>query len=86
MAVQPRYLSTTDLAAYLGVSRNMVDRLVKSGRLPQPVYLTKRLPRWDREAVDAALGKSLKSADRTLEAIDAWFQGNGTPNPQRRVG
>lgn len=86
MAITPRYLSASDLAAYLSISRTMVATLVESGRLPQPVYLTPKLPRWDREAVDEAMGKSLKSADRTLGEIDAWFDREGAPPAQRRVG
>lgn len=85
MGIQPKYLSAKDLAVYLSVSRTMVDRLVESGRLPQPIYLTPSLPRWDRDAVDAAMGKTLKSADRTLEEIDAWFERDGQTAAQRRV-
>lgn len=83
---EARYLSPADLASYLSISRGMIEPLVKAGRLPEPVYLTPRLPRWDREAVDAALGKNLKSADRTLGDIDAWFDRDGKTSAQGRVG
>lgn len=84
--MQPRYLSASDLAEYLSISRSMVSALVESGRLPKPVYLTPRLARWDREAVDEAMGTALKSADRTLGDIDAWFDREGAPPSQRRIG
>lgn len=82
---QPRYLSPKDMAAYLSVSRNMVDRLVDAGKLPKPVYLTPKLPRWDREKVDAAIGRTAKSTDTTLEAIDAWFERDSKAPAQGRV-
>lgn len=74
MGVQPRYLSATDLAQYIGASRNKITALVRQGRLPEPVYLTKRMPRWDREKVDAMLGKSSKSDDPIMDAINAAEQ------------
>ena len=50
-----RYLNLSEVADYLSVSRTTVQQLTRSGTLPQPIYLTPRLPRWDRQAVDAAL-------------------------------
>lgn len=73
MGIQPRYLSATALAQYLDMSRNMVDALVRSGKLPKPVYLTTRMPRWDREQVDAALARSSKSTDPIMDKLDAAF-------------
>lgn len=81
---ESRYLSADKLAEYLCISRSMVGALVKAGRLPEPVYLTSRLPRWDREKVDRAMGSAVKSDDKTLGNIDAWFDRNGAPPPQGR--
>lgn len=50
-----RYLTRDDVARYLRVGRNMVDRLVQQRVIPKPIYLTPRLPRWDREAIDRAV-------------------------------
>lgn len=50
-----RYLDARGVADYLSISRNMVDILVRDGKIPAPISLTKRLKRWDRQAIDAAL-------------------------------
>jgi predicted DNA-binding transcriptional regulator AlpA len=50
-----RYIDARGVADYLSISRNMVDILVRDGKLPPPISLTKKLKRWDREAIDAAL-------------------------------
>lgn len=83
---EQRYLSAADLAAYIGASRNMIAALVSKGRLPKPIYLTPRMPRWDREAVDAMLGKCAKSADPIMDALDAAYQKRRQAHPQGRVG
>ncbi|MDB5409275.1 MAG: hypothetical protein JWL84_4187 [Rhodospirillales bacterium] len=53
--IEQRFLSVSDVAKRIGISRGMVDILVRKGVLPAPVELTPRLKRWDRHAVDAAL-------------------------------
>ncbi|WP_163269675.1 helix-turn-helix transcriptional regulator [Chelativorans alearense] len=51
---QPRLLSRQAAAAYLGVSVSTFHGWVKCGRMPAPVFGSKR---WDREAIDAALDR-----------------------------
>jgi len=54
------YLNVKQVAVILGVSTRTAWRLVASGRLPKPVYLGAKSPRWERgklEAHIAALGK-----------------------------
>ncbi|MBP6818289.1 MAG: AlpA family phage regulatory protein [Ferrovibrio sp.] len=82
-----RYLSLAGLAQYLACSRSTINNLVASGRLPQPVYLTPKLPRWDREKVDEAMGTSAKSRDPVMEALDeAYPLQQSKAHTQRRHG
>jgi excisionase family DNA binding protein len=46
-----RLWSIDDLAAYLNVSRRAVERLKSAGRLPRPVVIGRRCPRWSPEAI-----------------------------------
>jgi excisionase family DNA binding protein len=49
-----RWLTPTELAEYLSVSKPGLSDLVKSAKLPPPSYqLGPRSPRWDRLAIDA---------------------------------
>lgn len=59
----PRWMTRAMLARDLCVSEDTVDALVAQGKLPKPVYLTPRLPRWDRHAVDEALGVARTMGD-----------------------
>ena len=82
----PGYLSRASLAAYLEMSGTQVDRLVAQGRLPPPVYVTPRMPRWHVADVDAAMGKCAKSTDPIMEAIHAPPSQRGPAQARRRVG
>lgn len=53
--MEPRWLDINGVAAHLSISKGTALRLVEDGKLPPPVRLTPRCPRWDREAVDNAL-------------------------------
>jgi predicted DNA-binding transcriptional regulator AlpA len=70
--IRPRYLSVKGVAIYLSVSRGTVLSLVESGRLPKPVYLTPKLPRWDRDEIDRRMSPASEPKDWAAE-IDAWF-------------
>lgn len=65
--VIPRWITRSELARDLSVSVETVDALVAKGKLPKPVYLTPRLPRFDRMAVNAKL-----SGNRKLDASTLW--------------
>lgn len=54
---RPRYLLLKAAAQYLSISPQTLLRLVKAGKLPTPTYLSPKLPRWDRDAIDATMGK-----------------------------
>lgn len=55
-----RWMTRRELADELRVSVDTVDSLVQRGKLPKPIYLTPRLPRFDRLEVDAKLGIARK--------------------------
>lgn len=84
--MQPRYLSRKDLAAYLSCSENKVDDMVRRGRLPKPVYLEPRMPRWDREKVDIAMAADANKAVDWYARIDAEFDKHRPAKAQRRHG
>lgn len=45
-----------EVAKLLGCSDRQVENLVKSGRIPQPIYLGTNSPRWRRPELLASLG------------------------------
>ena len=51
--IEPRGLSRTEAAAYVGISPSTFDGLVKDGRMPQPKRINSRTI-WDRRQVDRA--------------------------------
>jgi hypothetical protein len=65
-----RWLSPASAADYLDVRVDALPRLVRAGRVPAPDYsLGPRSPRYDREALDKAMGSGVASnhPDRCLE-------------------
>ncbi|MGB9879950.1 MAG: helix-turn-helix transcriptional regulator [Anaerolineae bacterium] len=52
------FVSPTELAKRLGISRRTVFRLVSTGQLPQPIRLTKRTVRWEWTAVQEFLASN----------------------------
>lgn len=46
----------TDVAALLGCSVRQIENLVRSGRIPAPVYLGPQSPRWRRLELLETLG------------------------------
>ncbi|HTU54961.1 MAG TPA: hypothetical protein VMF62_13420 [Acetobacteraceae bacterium] len=60
----PRWLDRDAAAAYVSVPPHHLPRLVRAGKIPPPsLHLGPRSPRYDRLALDAALGVSAASAD-----------------------
>jgi predicted DNA-binding transcriptional regulator AlpA len=51
--VEPRGLSRTDAASYIGVSTSLFDVMVKDGRMPQPKRINARTV-WDKRQLDDA--------------------------------
>ena len=52
---KPVLLTKSDVAMMLQVSTRQVENLVRLGRIPAPLYLSKQAPRWRRDDVLAAL-------------------------------
>ena len=74
-----RWMTRQELAADLRVSVETVDALVAKGKLPKPIYLTPRLPRFDRAAVEAKL-----TGSRKMDATAMWDEAmNGTDTEAR---
>ena len=48
-------LTKSDVAAMLQVSTKQVENLVRLGRIPAPLYLSKQAPRWRRDELLAAI-------------------------------
>jgi predicted DNA-binding transcriptional regulator AlpA len=86
---EPRYMDAQAVAAYLSVCVDTLDSLVERGILPPPIRLTKRLKRWDREAIDARLaGAGAKrhagrSADEIFKEIADGFASQGRAARQK---
>jgi predicted DNA-binding transcriptional regulator AlpA len=51
--LEPRGLSRTEAAAYVGVSASLFDQMVRDRRMPQPKRINSRNV-WDRWELDAA--------------------------------
>lgn len=49
-------MKKVEVAKLLGCSDRNVENLVKSGRIPQPIYLGPNSPRWRRPELLQALG------------------------------
>lgn len=78
-----RYRDASGVAAYLSISRAMVDILVQRGVLPPPIVLTPRLKRWDIHAIDAVLAdhpgavQPSRSADDVVRGVADGFAAEG---------
>ncbi len=69
-----RWLSPEAAAAYLDVRVDALPRLVRAGRVPAPDYaLGPRSPRYDREALDSAMGDGAASRDPD-RLVEAWIE------------
>ncbi len=67
-----RWLSLTDMTAYLRCSKSSIYRLTQAGKIPQPIALTGDLKLWDKQKVDAyILGGSTDSTATEAEREQA---------------
>jgi hypothetical protein len=70
-----RWLSLAHAADHLDISVDALRRLVRMGKLPQPDRtLGQRMPRWDREALDKAMGNREPSANDPDSALEAYLE------------
>lgn len=81
-----RWMTRKELAAELRVSVETVRTLEVQGKLPKPFYLTPRLPRYDRQAVEAALGVVQTDADaRYADEVFSALEGKRRPKGGERA-
>jgi excisionase family DNA binding protein len=59
-----KWLTPDEAAAYLRISRGSLRNLVLAGTIPAPKALSKRILRYDRQALDEALGGKSKDEER----------------------
>jgi predicted DNA-binding transcriptional regulator AlpA len=72
----PRLISRDAAAAYVCVSPNTFDAMVKDGRMPHPKRLSDKRIAWDVRALDVAVDQlpaetAGASADDTWSDVDA---------------
>jgi excisionase family DNA binding protein len=67
----PRWMTPDQAAKYLQVSRGTLYNMVRLGTIPKPRALTPRTLRYDRDAIDRALGGVIEEKrEPTLGDID----------------
>jgi len=64
--IEPRGLSRTEAAGYVGISPSLFDAMVKDGRMPQPKRINSRTV-WDRRALDVAFESLSDDVDQNSE-------------------
>jgi predicted DNA-binding transcriptional regulator AlpA len=72
----PRLVSREAAAAYICISPNAFDEMVKDGRMPRPRILGGKRRAWDVRALDAAIDRlpvqgDDAAADETWGDVDA---------------
>jgi excisionase family DNA binding protein len=55
-----KLLTKNELAQRLQLSRSTIDRLVRAGRLPQPVRFSRKTVRWPVESIQTQIDKLSK--------------------------
>jgi predicted DNA-binding transcriptional regulator AlpA len=76
MMLPPRLVSREAAAAYVCVSPNKFDEMVKDGQMPRPRLLGGKRRAWDVRALDAAVDQlpidcDDSQGDNTWEDVDA---------------
>lgn len=57
-----QFLRRKDICRVYGISETTLNRMRKSGRLPEPVRVTERIVAWRADELDAALKSPPKAA------------------------
>lgn len=75
-SLKPRLITREAAAAYICVSANVFDQMVRAGTMPRPKILSERRKAWDVRELDTAIdllpsdGNDL-SLDETWSDVDA---------------
>lgn len=77
LSLPPRGLNRIQAAAYVGISANFFDQLVKERTMPAPRTVGSRRV-WDRLELDVAFSR-LPKLDGTTPTVD--HDGDGVANP-----
>jgi hypothetical protein len=87
---EPRLMTGTEAAAYLGLTPGSFSKWVADGRAPKPLPGTRR---WDRKAIDLALDKisGIPTAppskeDREEDEGDRWLRDYQARRPAETAG
>jgi predicted DNA-binding transcriptional regulator AlpA len=64
--IEPRGLSRTQAATYVGISPSLFDQMVRDRRMPQPKHINSRVV-WDRRLLDEAFDALSADADELDE-------------------
>jgi len=86
---QARFYRVKDLVVLLATSRETIARMSRDGRLPEPLYIGARSPRWPREQVDAWIAKGCPAspeAEARMREARARAQATRAANDQERQG
>jgi predicted DNA-binding transcriptional regulator AlpA len=73
----PRLISRQAAAAYVSLSPNTFDELVKVGRMPAPKRLTDRRIAWDVRELDSFVD-GLASTDTDKDSDEGWEHGDAS--------
>ncbi len=65
---EERLLTCRQAADMLGISRTTLWRAVREGRLPPPIYVFPRMPRWRYSELLAVIEASAPAEDRQYVA------------------
>jgi predicted DNA-binding transcriptional regulator AlpA len=74
--MQPRILRREAAAAYVGVSPNTFDQMVKAGKMPRPKRITDRLKGFDRNLLDRSIDDLPTDGDDLED--NSWDDVNAT--------
>jgi excisionase family DNA binding protein len=77
LGIAPRLLTREQAAAYLSVSPNTFDEMVKGGRMPRPKVLGNRRRAWDVRALNAAIDRLPVDGD-DAQIDDTWSDVDAT--------
>ncbi len=77
VGIAPRLLTREQAAAYVSVSPNTFDEMVKAGRMPRPRLLSRRRRAWDVRALDAAIDR-LPVEGQDAQIDETWSDVDAT--------